>query len=87
MPAARALAQIMPLSPTEYDCSECPARVTALNEMIPGWASSTTSAASPVLVVDQWSGFDVAADTVDGVHPNRAGAQKMADRWYPALTR
>jgi hypothetical protein len=37
-------------------------------------------------VADLWTGFDAIADTVDGVHPNNAGFQKMADRWYPALT-
>ena len=35
--------------------------------------------------MDQWTGFDAAADTVDGVHPNTGGFQKMANRWYPAL--
>src|SRR5439155_20445050 len=34
----------------------------------------------------QWTGFDAVADTVDGVHPNTGGFQKMANRWYPALT-
>jgi len=37
-------------------------------------------------VVDQWTGFNDATDTGDGVHPNAAGDQKMSDKWYPALT-
>ena len=36
-------------------------------------------------VVDQWTGWNPAADTSDGVHPNDAGIVKLADRWYPAL--
>ena len=43
------------------------------------------TAASPITVVDQWTGFNTATDTYDGVHPNAAGNQKMSDRWYPAL--
>jgi cellulase/cellobiase CelA1 len=37
-------------------------------------------------VVDQWTGFNAATDTFDGVHPVDSGFQKMSDRWYPALT-
>ena len=33
------------------------------------------------------TGFDVAADTIaDRVHPNAAGADKIARRWAEALT-
>ncbi|MCB0195217.1 MAG: hypothetical protein KDJ65_24930, partial [Anaerolineae bacterium] len=41
---------------------------------------------SPVIVVDQYSGFDVNADTHDGTHPNISGEQKMAQKWLDALT-
>ena len=34
-------------------------------------------------MVDQWTGFNTATDTGDGVHPNDAGDRKMADRWSP----
>jgi hypothetical protein len=45
---------------------------------------STT--ASPVVVVDQWTGFSATSDTKDGVHPNDStGSQKMADAWFAAL--
>jgi cellulase/cellobiase CelA1 len=37
--------------------------------------------------VDQWTGFNTATDTGEGVHPNDSGFQKMADRWYPPLAR
>jgi lysophospholipase L1-like esterase len=60
--------------------------VVALNAAIPAWAAATRTAASPVTVVDQWTGFDTAADTGDGVHPNDSGNRKIADRWYPALS-
>jgi lysophospholipase L1-like esterase len=84
-PAMRVLvAQIIPMNPS--NCAECAQRVVALNNAIPGWAAGITTAQSPVVVVDQWTGFSTATDTNDGVHPNAAGDQKIANRWYPALT-
>ena len=43
-------------------------------------------ATRPSTVVDQWTGFSTATDTYDGVHPNAAGDEKIAARWYPALS-
>jgi len=77
------VAQIIPMNPS--NCAECGARVVALNQAIPAWAASKSTAESPVVVVDQFTGFNTATDTGDGVHPNDAGIQKMSDRWYPAL--
>jgi lysophospholipase L1-like esterase len=83
-PAMRILvAQIIPMNPSS--CPACAQRVVALNGAIPGWAAGKSTAQSPITVVDQWTGFDDASDTVDGVHPNDAGNQKVSDRWYPAL--
>jgi len=84
-PAMKILvAQILPMNPS--NCAECGQRVVAFNAAIPAWAAATSTAASPVTVVDQWTGFDTAADTDDGVHPDDSGNQKISDRWYPALT-
>ncbi|ROP27770.1 SGNH/GDSL hydrolase family protein [Couchioplanes caeruleus] len=77
------VAQILPMDPA--GCGACGRRVAALNAAVPGWAASLATAGSPITVVDQWSGFDTATDTPDGVHPNRAGDRKIAVRWYPAL--
>ncbi|TLP57113.1 cellulose binding domain-containing protein [Microbispora triticiradicis] len=77
------VAKIIPMNPGT--CPECGQRVVDLNNAIPGWAAAKTTAASPIQVVDQWTGFSTSADTYDGVHPNASGDQKMADRWYPAL--
>jgi hypothetical protein len=73
------VAQIIPMA-----CPEC-THVVALNNAIPAWAAAKTTAQSPITVVDQWTGFDTATDTNDGVHPIDSGFRKMADRWYPAL--
>jgi lysophospholipase L1-like esterase len=77
------VAQIIAMNPSS--CPECAQRVVAFNAAIPGWASGKSTSQSPITVVDQWTGFNTATDTGDGVHPNDAGNQKMSDRWYPAL--
>jgi mannan endo-1,4-beta-mannosidase len=78
------VAEIIPMNPA--NCAACAQRVVDLNAAIPGWAQAHSTAASPITVVDQWTGFDTAADTTDGVHPNSTtGIQKMESRWYPAL--
>ncbi|WP_306207940.1 cellulose binding domain-containing protein [Actinoplanes sp. RD1] len=83
-PAMRIIvAQIIPMNPST--CPECAQRVAALNAAIPAWAAGLTTAASPITVVDQWTGFDTATDTYDGVHPGDAGNVKIAARWLPAV--
>lgn len=77
------VAQILPMNPS--NCADCGQRVITFNAAIPAWAKSQTTAASPVTVVDQWTGFDDATDTYDGVHPNDAGNVKIAQRWYPSV--
>ncbi|HEU5425747.1 MAG TPA: cellulose binding domain-containing protein [Actinocrinis sp.] len=78
------VAQIIPMNPPS--CPTCAAEVQSLDQAIPGWAAGLTTAQSPIIVVDQWTGFDDATDTGgDGVHPNDAGFAKMAARWYPPL--
>ena len=78
------VAQIIPMNPS--GCTYCAQDVIDLNAAIPAWAASITTAQSPVIVVDQWTGFDATTDTVDGIHPNDVGFQKMAARWFPPLT-
>jgi lysophospholipase L1-like esterase len=83
-PAMKILAaQIIPMQPA--NCNGCAQRVVALNNAIPGWAAGKSTAQSPITVVDQWTGFNAATDTNDGVHPIDSGFQKMSDRWYPAV--
>ena len=65
------VAQILPMNPS--NCSACGQRVVALNAAIPAWASSKSTAQSPITVVDQWTGFTTSTDTGDGVHPNDSG--------------
>ncbi len=77
------VAKIIPMNPSS--CAACYQRTVDFNAAIPAWASGKSTAQSPITVVDQWTDFNTATDTYDGVHPNSAGDQKMSDRWYPAL--
>ncbi len=78
------VAQITPMNPS--GCSACAQRVINFNAAIPAWASSKSTAQSPIIVVDQWTGYNDSTDTVDGVHPNASGNAKIAAKWYPPLT-
>lgn len=60
-------------------------RIDELNERMDAIAKEMSAAASPVIVVDQSSGFDAETDTYDGTHPNMSGERKMADKWFEAL--
>jgi lysophospholipase L1-like esterase len=85
------LAQIIPMNVTSATCSGCSCAgcatgVPALNTAIASFAAGKSTPASPVIAVDQYTGFDATTDTRDGVHPNTQGSQKMASRWYAALT-
>jgi lysophospholipase L1-like esterase len=78
------VAKIIPVAPSS--CTECPQRTILLNNAIPGWAAGLSTAASPITVVDQWTGWVPATDTSDGVHPSDpAGITKMANNWYVPL--
>lgn len=58
----------------------------ALNVALAALAVRLHTAASPVILVDQATGFEWETDTIaDHVHPNAAGAGKMAARWFNAL--
>ncbi len=79
------VAQIIPMYSPTSGCSVCYQQVIDLNAAIPAWAAGKTTAQSPIVVVDQWTGFNTATDTSEGLHPNDAGNQKISDKWYPAL--
>jgi len=59
--------------------------VNGLNNEIPGLASRKDRPESPVIVVDQHTGFNPNNDLYDGVHPDRSGEVKMATKFENAL--
>ncbi|KAF2175414.1 carbohydrate esterase family 3 protein [Zopfia rhizophila CBS 207.26] len=60
-------------------------RIVDLNKAIVSWAPTKSTQASPITIVDNFTGFNVATDTTDGEHPNDKGNQKLADKFYPPL--
>lgn len=73
------VAQLMPAVAVEQG-------VAALNSELAALARSVDTTRSPVLVVDLFTGFDVEADLVDGVHPDEDTARRLADLWAQALS-
>lgn len=71
------LAKIIPAEKEGAKIKELSGKIGALEDM------STIS--SPVLIVDQFKGFNLATDSYDNKHPNDAGEQKMSGKWYNAL--
>lgn len=79
------LAQIIPLVYEHWQGGTYDKWVRRYNEAIPGLAAALDRAESPVVVVDQYTGFDGATETYDGIHPNAAGDAKVAARWLASL--
>lgn len=85
-PAMKILvAQIIPMDSAQ-SCSSCAQGVINLNNALPAWAASLSTNASPIMIVDQWTAFSTSSHTYDGVHPNSAGDQLIADNWFDALS-
>lgn len=63
----------------------CHAQIPALNAQLPALVAAKHTQESPVMLVDQYTGFLPATMTRDGVHPNATGESHMADRWFVAL--
>ncbi|HYG74751.1 MAG TPA: PA14 domain-containing protein [Planctomycetota bacterium] len=74
------LAKIIPIANSSVNSI-----VINLNSQIPGIAAEKSTALSRIIVVDHYTGFDTTKDMLDSVHPNAAGEEKMAQKWYDAL--
>jgi lysophospholipase L1-like esterase len=72
---------LLPLDPQRWPQAAADGIVT-LNTAIASYAPSKSTADSPVVFVDNFAGFDAVADTDDGEHPNGAGNEKMAVKFF-----
>jgi hypothetical protein len=80
------LAQIHKIITDDCKNTASLANAEALVKAVPAWAERLSTAESPVLVADLWSSSDP-QEADDCVHPNEAGARRMALNWYHALER
>jgi len=78
-----AVAQIQQIRPTT-DGDAVFARAQQLISALPAWSRAQSQPPSPVFVADLWTNSNT-AETLDGVHPDDAGAQRMGLNWFNAL--
>jgi len=62
-----------------------PEKFPILNEKIGEIAVEKNTSQSPIILVDQYEGYDASDDNSDGSHPNESGEKKIAQKWYDAL--
>ncbi len=55
------------------------------NAQIDAFVAARTTITSPIIAVDHYSGYDPQTDNYDNYHPNEAGENKMAGKWFTAL--
>jgi len=67
-------------------CSWCQPVIDELNPAIVEWAARVSTPESPVYAASLDVGFDVVADTREGVHPNATGDEKVAAAFLPAIS-
>ena len=72
------LAKIIPYSTDGGEVSQ-------LNQLIDAVDESMSQSDSPVIIVDQYSGFSSTADTFDGIHPNDDGEEKIAAKFFDEI--
>lgn len=72
--------------PMTAETCGCEAEQQELAAALPAWAEGASTPDSPVTIADLSTGFDAAADTYDGVHPNDAGNAKLAAAWTPVIS-
>jgi hypothetical protein len=78
-----AFAQIQQIRPT-MDGDVVFARAQQLIGALPAWGQAQSQPQSPVFVADLWTNSNT-AETLDGVHPDDPGAQRMGLNWFNAL--
>lgn len=83
-----AIAQIIPATPTaSYGFANANPKIPGYNAAVASFAASKSTAVSPIVVVDQYTGYDAVAlnQPSDGVHPNQYGERLIADRFQVGI--
>ena len=63
----------------------CHVQIPLFNAQLPAMVAAKSTPQSPVLLVDQYTGFMPATMTFDGVHPNADGQSQIGERWFTHL--
>jgi GDSL-like Lipase/Acylhydrolase family len=80
------VARIQQIAPSCAAGDPVTAKAQSLVNAVPAWAQTLSLAQSPVFVADLWTNSDWSkAETIDCVHPNDVGAQRMGMNWYNTL--
>lgn len=83
---ALVVAQIQKIRPDCGTDDSVQKRAEQLVMAVPAWAKQLDTPQSPVFVADLWTNSDWSkAETLDCVHPNDIGAQRMGTNWFNAL--
>lgn len=72
---------------TNFKYHEVVEDMDAYRAMMPGLAAAKNTARSPVVVVDQATGFVPNLHTYDQTHPNEAGEKLIASRFFDAIVK
>ncbi len=59
--------------------------IKKFNAKIKALGKKMNTSISPIIVVDQYSEFDIRLDSYDGIHPNKQGEEKMAETWFQSV--
>ena len=70
------IAKIIPMKNKDTD---------SFNKRIAEFIELKDTDSSPVLMVDQYQGYDPISDNHDNYHPNSIGEKKVAKKWFKAL--
>ena len=74
------------ISPTADTFRNTNSGLVEYNERVLAYAKGATTLASPIVVVDLYTGWSAAQFTqADGIHPNSEGESLLAERWANAL--
>ncbi|NLE02185.1 MAG: cellulose-binding protein [Fibrobacter sp.] len=67
------------------NASGTPPRINDINPKIKTLANQLNTEASPIIFVDQNTGIQ-SSDLYDGIHPQASGEEKMAQKWFNAIS-
>lgn len=78
------LSKLIPMDPNKNG-PEASDLIKSYNTAMEGWTSKNSKPSSSIILVDNFTGFDVAKMTKEGMHPNEAGDKFMAAHFFDKM--